>query len=273
LEEEALMFFILSKIALFVLLPSNFLFIVGLLGLVLLATRFRRTGGRLMIVSFILLVLVGILPIGNLLIQALERRFPPWDPAHGAPDGIVVLGGALNPLLSRIYGAPQVNGSAERVTVIPLLARTYPNARIVYSGGDASLLATDGREAEYLYPLLDTFGVPRERVMLENRSRNTYENAVFAKELMRPKPGERWLLVTSAAHMPRAIGCFRRAGFAVEAYPVDWNTRPGVSLWPSVHVAHGLSRLDSAVHEWTGLLAYWLRGRTSEILPGPAAAR
>jgi uncharacterized SAM-binding protein YcdF (DUF218 family) len=267
------MFFILSKIVPFVMLPSNFLFIAGLLGLLLLTTRFRRAGMRLLIVSFILLVLVGILPVGNLLVQPLERRFPVWDPAHGVPDGIVVLGGALNPLLSRIYGAPQLNGSVERVTVIPLLARTYPHARIIYSGGDASLLADEGREANYLYPLLDSFGVPRERVMLEDRARNTYENAVFTKQLMQPKPGERWLLVTSAAHMPRAIGCFRRAGFAVEAYPVDWNTRPGVTLWPGSHIAHGLQILDFAAHEWTGLLAYWLRGRTSEFFPSPAAAR
>jgi uncharacterized SAM-binding protein YcdF (DUF218 family) len=267
------MFFILSKIAAFVLLPSNLIFIVGLLGLVLLTTRFRRAGGRLVIVSFILLVVVGILPIGNLFVQPLEQRFPPWDPAHGAPDGIVVLGGALNPLLSRTYGAPQLSGSAERVTVIPLLARTYPNARIVYSGGDASLLATDGRETDYLYPLLESFGVPRERVMLEDRARNTYENAVFTKELMRPKPGERWLLVTSASHMPRAIGCFRRAGFAVEAYPVDWNRLPGVSLWPGSHIAHGLQTLDFSAHEWIGLLAYWFRGRTSEFFPSPVAAR
>ncbi len=81
-------------------------------------------------------------------------------------------------------------------------------------------------EADYLYPLLDSFGVPRERVMLENKSRNTAENAAFTKALVKPKPGERWLLVTSAQHMPRAVGCFRRVGFPVEAYPVDWHTVP-----------------------------------------------
>ncbi len=123
----------------------------------------------------------------------------------------------ISPTLSRIYGATQLNGSAERVTVVPLLARTYPNARIIFSGGDASLLENEGREADYLYPMLDTFGVPRERVTLENRARNTYENAVFTKELAKPRLNERWLVVTSAAHMPRAIGCFRRAGFPVEA--------------------------------------------------------
>ncbi len=206
------------------MLPSNFLFLIGLAGLALLATRWRRAGLRLLVGSFVVLVLAGVLPVGSLLNHTLEQRFPPWDAARGAPDGIVVLGGAIGSALSRYYGTTQLTDSAERVTVIPALARAYPNARIVYSGGDASLFANHGREADFLYPLLDSFGVPRERVTLENRARNTYENALFTKELVQPKPGERWLLVTSAGHMPRAIGCFRRVGFPVEAYPVDWHS-------------------------------------------------
>ncbi len=264
------MYFILSKTAAFLLLPSNFLFAIGLAGLLLLATRWRRAGMRLIVASFVLLCLAGSLPIGGVLIHVLESRFPPWNPARGAPDGIVVLGGAISPALSRIYGATQLNGSAERVTVIPKLARDYPNARIVFSGGDASLFANQGREAEYLSPLLETFGVPRQRVMLESRARNTYENAVLTKQLVKPKPGERWLLVTSATHMPRAIGCFRRVGFPVEAYPVDWHSFPRVSLWPSLHLSGGLIALDGAVHEWAGLAVYWLTGRSSAFFPKPA---
>jgi uncharacterized SAM-binding protein YcdF (DUF218 family) len=115
--------------------------------------------------------------------------------------------------------------------------------------------------------------VPRERVTLENRARNTYENAIYTKELAKPRPGERWLLVTSASHMPRAIGCFRRVGFSVEAYPVDWNTADRTNFAPNMHISSGLSRLDYAVHAWTGLLVYWLTGRTSEFFPSPVAAQ
>lgn len=267
------MFFVLSKTAAFLFLPSNFLFALGLLGVVLLATRFRSAGLKLLVGSFVLLLALGFLPAGDFAMRALEQRFPPWDASRGAPDGVVVLGGAISPGLSRVYGSTQINDGAERVTVIPELARRYPNARIVYSGGDASLLRTAGREADYLYPLLDSFGVPRQRVTLENKSRNTYENAVFTKDIVKPKPGERWLLVTSAFHMPRAIGCFRRAGFPVEAYPVDWHTRPRLRLAPLDDLASGLGRLDAAAHEWLGLIAYRLRGRTSELFPGPNAAR
>ena len=128
--------------------------------------------------------------------------------------------------MSQVRGQVTLSDAAERVTVIAKLARDYPNANIVFSSGDASLLGDQPAEADYLYPLLDSFGVPRARVMLEDKSRNTAENAAFVKALVKPKPGERWLLVTSAQHMPRAVGCFRRVGFPVEAYPVDWHTYP-----------------------------------------------
>jgi uncharacterized SAM-binding protein YcdF (DUF218 family) len=266
------MFFILSKTIAFLLLPSNFLFTIALIGLALLLTRWRRAGVNLMAISLVLMALGGFLPVGRILNHTLESRFPPWDPSRGAPDGIIVLGGAISPALSRIYGATQLGGNAERVTVIAKLARDYPKARIVYSGGDASLFADQGREADYLYPLLGSFGVPRDRVLLETRARNTVENATFTKELVKPKPGERWLLVTSARHMPRAIGCFRRIGFPVEAYPVDWHTRPRLRLSLSRQFSGGLAGFDGAVHEWLGLLVYRISGRTTALFPGPAAA-
>lgn len=267
------MFFILSKTAAFLLLPSNCLLIIGCIGLALMTTRFKRAGKRIAVVSFVLLPVLGFSPLGVLLTNKLESRFPPWDPSHGAPDGIVVLGGGIATALSRDYGETIVSVDSGRVIAIARLARAYPNARIVYSGGDASLGGNGPAEADFLYPLLDSFGVPRERIMLETLSRNTVENAVFSKNLVKPKPGERWLLVTSAQHMPRAIGSFRRAGFDVEAYPVSWHARKRVSLVPSEVLGDGLARLDFAAHEWIGLVAYWLTGRTSELLPGPAPIR
>jgi uncharacterized SAM-binding protein YcdF (DUF218 family) len=263
------MFFILSKTAAFLLLPSNLLIAIGLLGVVLLATRFRRAGLRLVISSVVILVLLGFSPLGGLLTYALESRFPAWDPSRGAPDGVVVLGGGIASSVSRDNGDPVLNADAGRITAIAKLARAYPNARIVYSNGDPSLFGVAVPDGALLYQLLDSFGVARARVVLETKSRNTHENAVFSKAMMNPKPGERWLVVTSAQHMPRAIGCFRQAGFAVEAYPVAWRTQQRPSLKPGGPFGAGLYNLDNAVHEWLGLLAYWLTGRTSELLPGP----
>lgn len=267
------MFFILSKTAALLLLPSNILIAIGLVGVALLLTRWRRSGIRLMAISIVLLTLAGFLPIGATLEHVLESRFPPWDPARGVPDGIIVLGGAINPTLSRDYGTTQFIESGERITAIAKLAREFPKARIVYSGGSGSLLGHGDPEAHYVRQIVETFGVPPERVQLEDRSRNTYENAVFTKALVKPKPGERWLLVTSAWHMPRAIGCFRRVGFPVEAYPVDWHTRRHLHFGFERQFGGGLSRLDDAVHEWLGLFAYWLTGRTSAFFPAPAPER
>jgi uncharacterized SAM-binding protein YcdF (DUF218 family) len=110
-------------------------------------------------------------------------------------------------------------------------------------------------------------------VTLEPRARNTAENAAYVRDLVKPRPAERWLLVTSAQHMPRAIGCFRAAGFAVEAYPVGWHTARTLDpIWGRV-LANGLARLDAAAYEWIGLLAYRLTGKITEILPSPQAQR
>lgn len=266
------MFFILSKTIAFLLLPSNLLLVLALAGFVLMRTRWRRPGRWLAGTSLVLLLAIGFLPVGSVLAHVLENRFPAWDASRGPPDGIIVLGGAISPLLSRERGQIALNGSAERITAIARLARDYPDARIVYSGGDASLLQDAGVEADYLYPLLDSFGVPRDRVLLEPRARNTYQNALFTKDLVKPAPGERWLLVTSAEHMPRAVGCFRRVGFAVEPYPVDWRTRPGWQLSLSDRFSGGLASADHAAREWLGLIAYWLTGRTSALFPGPVPA-
>jgi uncharacterized SAM-binding protein YcdF (DUF218 family) len=263
------MFFILSKTVTLLLLPSNFLLLLAGLGGLLMLTRWRRAGARMLATGLVVLALCALLPVGSLLLHALESRFPRWDPARGAPDGIVVLGGAIMPQLSRIHGEPVLNADAGRVIAMAKLARDYPKARIVYTGGDASLRPTGLTETGFVPPLLDQLGVPRARVMLESRSRNTAENAVFTKEMVQPKPGERWLLVTTAWHMPRAVGSFRRAGFPVEAYPVAWRTGATVNIALAFDVGARLARLDLGAHEWLGLFAYWITGRTSELLPSP----
>ena len=263
------MFFILSKTVGFLLLPSNLLILLALVGAVLLATRWSRAGLGMVIGAVVLLAMVGLFPVGAFLIHGLESRFPQWNAARGAPDGIIVLGNAISPKLSSAFGEPVFNGSGSRMLAMAKLSRAYPNARIVYSGGDASVFGNGVREADFVYPALESLGIARERVQLETQSRNTAENAAFTKLLVNPKPGERWLLVTSARHMPRAMGCFRKADFPVEAYPVGWRAADVLDLEWGRGLADGLERLDSAAYEWIGLLAYRLSGRTAELFPSP----
>jgi uncharacterized SAM-binding protein YcdF (DUF218 family) len=264
------MFFILSKTLGFFALPSNLVATLAALGVALMFTRFRRAGRRLATLGVVLLLLAGLSPLGNILIYPLEQRFPPWDAARGAPAGIVVLGGAISPDVSAAHGTPALTEAAERLTAVAELARQFPAARIIYSGGNARLLLVRGNEAEYALKLFESFGIARERLTREDKSHNTVENARFSKALADPKPGERWLLVTSAYHMPRAIGVFRRAGFAVEAYPVDWRTRGRVDLMmPFDSLTGGLRRTDTAVREWVGLAAYRITGQSSALFPAP----
>ncbi len=268
---EVLLFFILSKTLGAALLPINLLVELGLVSLVLMVTRFAALGRKLAAATLILLALAAFSPLGNLLLYPLESRFPQWDPSRGAPDGIIVLGGSVDTDLSAAHRTPVVPHAADRLFALAELARRYPNARIVFTGGNANLVSTDAREADYSAPILENLGVPKERLILERNSRNTYENAIFTKQLVAPKPGERWLLVTSAFHMPRSMGIFRKAGFDVEAYPVDWRMGGRDELFAFTNIgADGLGRTDVAMREWIGLLAYRLMGRTGELLPGPA---
>jgi uncharacterized SAM-binding protein YcdF (DUF218 family) len=263
-------FFVLSKTAGYLVLPSNLIMAVGLIGIILLFTRFRRLASWLIVTSLVLMAVVGYSPLGRILLLPLEQRFPPWDASRGAPDGIVVLGGAILPDISVARGSVALNGSAERLTVTAELARGYPNARIIFTGGTASLNPRAPLEAPLAVKELESLGVGHDRITAEEQSRNTIENAVFSHLLANPKPGERWVLVTSASHMPRAIGAFRAAGFPVEAYPVNWHTtgrRDAAELFASF--AEGLGMTDYAIHEWSGLAAYWLTGKTSELFPAP----
>jgi uncharacterized SAM-binding protein YcdF (DUF218 family) len=265
------MFFIASKLLGLLILPSNFVVEIGLVGLVLLLTRHRQLASWLIVTSVVLTALVGFSPLGNMLMLPLEQRFPPWDPSHGAPDGIVVLGGSILPEIATTRGDDSgLNEAAERITATVELARKYPNTRIIFTGGNASLFENVISEAAIAVRTFVALGIAPDRITAEEQSRNTIENAVFSRLIAQPKPGERWLLVTSASHMPRAMAVFRAADFPVEAYPVDYRTRgPGDVVRPFSSVAFGLAQTDLAMHEWAGLLAYRLTGKTAEFFPAP----
>src|SRR5581483_5729551 len=161
------MFFVLSKALGFFANPSNLVIAGGLVGALLLRTRFARAGWRIVIASLLLLAVMGLSPVGNALILPLEQRFPPWTAAHGTPDGIVVLGGAITPDVSAARNDVVLNEAAERMTAAVELARRYPAARIIFTGGSAALLFIEGNEANIASRFFERLGVSRERVLLE----------------------------------------------------------------------------------------------------------
>jgi uncharacterized SAM-binding protein YcdF (DUF218 family) len=264
------MFFYASKILGFFTQPSNFIATLCVIGLALVLLNRHRVGTWLVSLGVLLLLVLGYSPLSNVLLLTLTERFPQWQDGGSAPAGIVVLGGAIDADATAARNSLEINAAGERVMAMLELARRYPQAKIAFTGGASSLLEESLSEAPVAGDVLRRFGVAPERIVLETGSRTTEENATFTARLVNPKPGERWLLVTSAWHMPRSIGVFRKAGFDVEAYPVDWRTRGWIDASETFDTASaGLARADIALHEWVGLVIYRLAGRTSELLPGP----
>ena len=262
------MFFILSKIVWFVFSPVNLVILLAGLAALLAFTRFARPARWLGLFAVVMLGLMAFSPLPRAVIRPLEDRFPQQDAVKGPVAGIVVLGGAIG--LAR--GDVVLNASASRMTKAVELARLHPEARIVFAGGAANLISqVTVTEADGARRLMEGLGLAPGRLILEDKSRNTRENAVFTRNLVDPKPGERWLLVTSAWHMPRAMGVFRKAGFPIEAFPVDyWSAgKPADFIRPYSRAPRALESADNGFKEWIGLVAYRLAGYTDALFPGP----
>ena len=264
------MFFPASKILWFVVTPSTLLLLLLLASFTVMYTRFWKAGRKFAFFICVLFVVVGILPAGTWLLLPLEHRFPEWKQTTLSPTGIIVLGGASETEITAAHETLALNEAAERMTEGAALARRFPRAKLVFAGGDGGLLGGHGVEADDALNVFVKLGVPSSQILLESDSRNTFENARNLEHLITPKPNELWLLVTSAAHMPRAMGCFRKAGLIVTAYPVDYRTRQGVdNLWPAASFSEGLRRFDNAMREWIGLIVYKQLGYTDSFFPAP----
>ena len=257
--------FILSKILWGLVAPGSLLFLL-LLGAFLWQRRRPALSRCLLGLALFSLAAVALLPVTQWLISPLEQRFPlPRMPAK--IDGIIVLGGAVDADPSGNAEQPTLNGAAGRLTSFVALARRYPDAQLIYSGGSGLLRNQQTREADLVKPMLQALGIDSSRVIYERESRNTWENALYSKKLANPQPGQTWLLVTSAWHMPRAVGCFRQVGWTVLPYPVNYLGN-GPS-WANLMTIEELHSIGLAEKEWIGLLVYRLTGRSDALFPAP----
>ncbi|CAK0748170.1 DUF218 domain-containing protein [Gammaproteobacteria bacterium] len=265
------MFFVLSKLFIAVIAHGNFVVLALVVGVGLQhwgGPRGRHWGKKITVFMTVILVGLVLLPVDVWLGQPLERRFPiPSLPAR--VDGIIVLGGMTEPSVTSVWGQPKLNHAANRATEFVHLARRYPDARLVFSGGSGSILEADLPEAPVAREIFSRLGIPPERVLFEGQSRNTYENAQFSRASVHPKDGETWILITSAVHMARAVGVFRQQGWRVLPYPVAFFSGRNDEWPPSLDFAKTSFRLDEILHEWVGLIVYYLTGRISDLFPGP----
>jgi uncharacterized SAM-binding protein YcdF (DUF218 family) len=262
--------FLVGKLAWAVLQPGNLLLLLLIIGFLLLLFSGARRGRVLIGLAALGLLVLAVAPLGSLLLLKLEQRFPRPAALPAKIDGIIVLGGAVDPRLSLSFGETVFNGSVARVLAATTLARRYPEARLVLSGGEGDVFPVGYPEARATLGFVLDEGIARDRVITEERSRSTHENAIFSKALVRPRQGEAWVLITSAFHMPRAVGCFRAAGWPVIPFPVDFRVDPETGLRPDFDLVGGLSRATIAGKEWVGLAEYRLLGWTRSWLPGPA---
>lgn len=251
--------------------PRTSLFAALILAVVLLWTPWKRAGRMLATLVLIVGFILGSAPLGQIALNWIENRIPPPAELPARVDGIVVLGGDVNPRMMRLR--PATPGSdAQRQIAFADLARRYPDARLVYSGGSGQLIDRADTDADGARRLLPMLGLDPARVIFEDRSRNTWENAVFARELAAPQDGEVWLLVTSAFHMPRAVGCFRVAGWrGFIPYPVGYRTPPDpVAKWSPATTFDGrMWWIDASIRELIGLAYYRFTGRTDAWVPAP----
>ncbi len=285
------LFFALSKIFWAFARPDHLLLLLLTLSVLLLWPAMRaaslaavphrrraigriRLGWHMLRAVWVMLWLVAVTPASDWLLMPLETRFPQYVapsstlPTAGSPvAGIIVLGGAEQLQRSQRWQSLSLNGEGERIVALQTLLRRYPDAQVLFSSGSGKL--DQGlRGADLIGRLLQQSG-EQDRVILEREARNTHENALFSqKRVDLTRPGQ-WLLVTSAFHMPRAMGVFTHIGWQVTPYPVGYRTLPDKPFALGMDLYGGLENLSMGVHEWIGLLAYWLTDRTSQLFPGP----
>ncbi len=263
------MMFTLSKVFWAFFSPGNMLVLLLLAGGFLVTAKgktWQNLGRKMCFDIAFLLFFVAIFPVGDWILTPLENRFPPVKPDH--VDGIILLGGDEKPYLSEMRGQPVVHSSAQRYIEFAALAREYPQAKLVFTGG-SSLLAPEAKlkEAEIARQSLASIGVPVQRMVFEDQARNTYENAVKTAALVHPVPEQSWLLVTSAWHMARSMACFRKAGWNIYPAPTDYMTSGKLSSRLQFNLEEHLQKMNLAMHEYYGLVAYRLMGYTDSLWP------
>lgn len=258
-------FFVLSKTAGMIIRVEIWLIIALALSLIALwRGRIKRAQWTLA-ATFVFVLTLSYFPLGGSFFAKLESRFP-VEPELEHVDGIIILGGAEQRAAMKTWGPVQLSAAAERYTASLELADSFPDAKVLFTGGSGSIRDLQGitaSEADVAETFFLTHGVNPERLLLEGRSRNTAENASLSLALAQPSNNEVWVLVTSAYHLPRAVRSFEAAGWPeVVPYPVDFRTsRGGKGLSPYLHLSSNMDHLNILMKEALGSFVYNLTGR------------
>jgi len=263
-------FFVTSKLAWGLLSPSNLIILMVLLGTILLINGAISAAKWVLLPTALLSLSIMVYPVGDSLIYPLEMRFAKPIVMPGHVDGIIILGGGEQLKTSLSWGSAELGAGGDRYIGAAILAKRYPDAPVIFTGGNNFLrLQGIGDEGHIAQSLLTAVGIDKRRLIIESKSRNTAENFLLIRPLL-PKANGRYLLVTSAFHMPRAMGIARQQGIDTIAYPVDYrSSRPELRQW-SFNIYEHLEVIEPAWREWIGLTVYYFTGRTEQWFPEPS---
>ncbi|MGZ9097841.1 MAG: YdcF family protein [Micavibrio sp.] len=256
------MFFYLSKTIGVLLDPANLLAVLFCAALFAFAIRRVRAGRFLLLSSFALLLVFGILPIGHNGLYYLESRNGRPTAMPDQLDGVLILGGAIETQKSGRSGQTEFNEGAERVLSAMALSRDYPDAIFLFSGGSNKLFGSKRSEADEVAIFMEIMGFATKNIAYEEKSRNTFENFQFSFQKIAPEKKENWLLVTSAFHMPRSLAIARKMGWDLIPYPVDYRSQGRYLLLPpKLDVLDNLYASKLFLREMTGFAAYKITGK------------
>ena len=259
------MSFYLSKILWLILNPFNIFIFVILLSIFLYFVKLRRLGLIIFLINFVFIVLISFLPIGSYLIYNIEKEYHSYIKPPDQVDGILILGGATNPLLYNEYDQISLNGSSERLVESVFIIKKFDKAKVIFSGGSGILNRPDFDHARVAKSFYNKIGIEIDKIIFEDNSRNTYENIIYSKKIANPKINENWLLITSASHMKRALLIADKNNWKLIPYAVDFKNIKNFKLIPNLKLLKNLNTFQQGSHEWLGLISYYLMGRTHKV--------
>ncbi|MCP3873020.1 MAG: YdcF family protein [Desulfobacteraceae bacterium] len=263
-------FYWISKIFWMFFSPDILLLLLLTASLIYLWMKRYKSASKLLSILVFSMIIISILPVGEWLFYPLEKRFTSKKELPESIDGIIVLSGAEDSFKSFLWQQAELNCRSERMFSFIHLANKYPTAKHVFTGGTGSMVLQEYKGTHVAKRLFKDQGLDISKIIFESQSKNTFENAIFTKHRVNPKPNEKWILITSASHMPRSFGVFSKIGWNVIPYPVDHKTHPRNLLRIQLNFSGNLDLLKWAAKEWVGLTAYYLTGKTTHFFPKPS---
>jgi len=261
------LFFYISKLVWLLVSPDSLLLVLIILSLALLYIGKIKQAKILLTTISLLLIIIASFPVGEWLLYPLESRFQTNPNLPDKVDGIIVLSGAEDAELYHIWKQVELGAAAERDITFLTLARQHPKAKLVFTGGSGSLTKQEYKGADVAKKLFEQLSFDTTKIIFERESRNTYENVIYSKDLVKPIKNENWILITTGWHMPRSVGIFCKAKWPVIPYPVDHQTNKDNLFRIDFDLANNLYTLKTAIKEWLGLFAYYLSGKTTSFFP------